>query len=463
MRRSVLVFWAFTITLAGATGAHAAGDEGGNSTNWPSFRGPNAGGIARRCTVPVHWNAEEGENVRWKTPIPGLAHSSPIVWEDRVFVSTAVSDDPNPYLRVGLYGESPDHPEKVRHKFQLYCLDKDTGAVIWERTAREGIPQVKRHIKSTHANSTPATDGKHVVVFFGSEGLYCYDFDGILKWKKDLGYLDSGAFNAPELQWGFGSSPIIYDNLVIVLCDVNNQSFIAALDVHSGKEVWRTLRDEVATWGTPTVYRQDEHERIAVNGYEHIGGYDLRTGKEIWKMHGGGDVPVPTPVAAHDLIFITNAHGQAPLYAVRTSARGDITLEDGETKNDHVAWSRDRIGNYMQTPLVYGGYLYCCRDYGILACYDAQTGKKQYRTRLAGGVGFTASPVAADGKIFFTSEVGDVYVVKAGPEYELLAKNPLGEICMATAAISNGTLFFRTQHHVMAIGGEPTQTESAPD
>ena len=436
----------------------------GGGVNWPSFRGPSASGVAKGYAAPTTWNVPKSENVKWKTPIPGLAHSSPIVWGDRVFVTTAVSEDENPYLRVGLYGESPDHPEKVVHQYRVYCLDKADGAIVWEKTAHSGIPKVKRHIKATHANCTPATDGKHIVAFFGSEGLYCYDFEGKLLWKKDLGYLDAGAFNAPELQWGFGSSPIIYGGLVITQCDVNNQSFIAAFDVHSGAEVWRSLRDELPTWGTPTVHEGRGRTQVIVNGYKHIGGYDPHTGKELWRLEGGGDVPVPTPVVAFDLIFITNAHGRKkPVYAIRSTATGDISLGDDETSNAHMAWSHMKIGNYMQTPIVYGDFLYCCRDSGILACYDARTGKKQYRKRLARGVGFTSSPVAADGKIYHASEEGDVYVIKAGPEFELLATNPLGDICMATPAISEGTLIYRTRHHVIAISDKPQPTPSGSE
>lgn len=231
------------------------------SGNWPSFRGPRASGIADGQNPPTTWDAPKGLNVRWKTPIPGLGHSSPIVWGERVFITSAVSSNAEPYLRVGLYGESPDHPEDLIHHYRVYCLDKRSGKVIWKSTAHSGKPRVKRHIKSSHANSTPATDGKHVVAFFGSEGLYCYDMDGKLLWKRDLGYLNAGAFDAPEIQWGFGSSPIIYKDQVIVLCDVNNQSFIAAFERHCGKELWRTLRDEVPTWGTPTVHEADGRAR----------------------------------------------------------------------------------------------------------------------------------------------------------------------------------------------------------
>lgn len=444
--------------------AHAAGPGG---VEWPSFRGKQAGGVADGFPLPTNWNIETGEHIKWKTPIPGLAHSSPIIWGDRIFVTSAVSSDPNPYLRVGLYGESPKHEENVEHDFRVYCIDKKTGKVIWEKSAYHGIPKAMRHIKATQANCTPATDGKYVVAFFGSEGLYCYDLDGKLIWSKDFGFLDSGPAGADDLQWGFASSPIIYDGKVIILCAVRNDSFLAVFDVRDGHEIWRTSRESYPGWGTPTVTASGGRVQVITNGYKHIGGYDLATGAELWKMHGGGDVPVPTPIVAHDLIYITSAHGaDAPVFAIRTTATGDITPNDSETggsedsegankaaaTNDTIAWSNLRIGNYMQTPLVYGDLLYCCRDSGIMACYNARTGEKQYRKRLASGVGFTASPVAGDGKIYFTSEEGDVFVIKTGPEYKLIAQNKIGEICMATPAISEGSLFFRTRSELIAVG-----------
>ncbi len=427
---------------------------GASPSNWPSFRGPHARGVADGQKTPTSWNVETGVNVKWKTPIPGLAHSSPIVWGNRVFVTSAVSNDPKPYLRVGRYGESPDHPEELVHEFRVYCLDRTSGKVVWEKTATSGIPKVKRHIKSTHANSTPATDGKHVVAFFGSEGLYCYDFAGKLIWQKDLGLLDAGAFDAPEIQWAFGSSPIIYNDMVIVQCDVNNQSFIAALDVKDGKERWRTLRDTSPCWGTPTVHQSAERTQVIVNGYKYMGGYDLATGNELWRLVGGGDVPVPTPYVAHDLIFITNAHGPGrPIYAIRLGASGDISLKGEEKSNEFIAWHRPMRGSYIPTTIVYGDYLYVGDDRGILSCYKATTGEKVYRERLAGkrGGSYSASPVAADGKIYFSSEDGEIHVIKAGPKYELLATNPMGEVCLTTPAIADNTILIRTRDHVFAI------------
>jgi len=453
-------------------------------TNWPQFRGSFARGVADGFATPTKWNVESGENIKWKTPIPGLAHSSPIIWGDKLFVTTAVSTDPNPYLKVGLYGESPIHEEKVDHDFRLLCLDKNSGKILWDKSAYKGVPKVMRHIKATHANCTPATDGKHVVAFFGSEGLYCYDFDGNQVWKKEFPVLDAGPPGADELQWGFASSPIIHDGKVFLFISVRNDSYLAAIDVRDGNEIWKTPRESDPCWATPTVDAGGDQggsapggrPQVIVNGYKRLGGYDLKTGKELWWLKGHGDIPVPTPVVAHGLIFITNAHGgKSPVYAIKTTAEGDITYADDEsagagssgppaTPGTHMAWAHLNIGNYMQTPLVYTSplpsgegkgegapLLYLCRDQGIMACYEAKTGKKVYRERLAEGVGWTASPVAADGKVYFTNEEGEVQVIKAGPTFEVLSKNSLGDITMTTPAISEGVLFFRTRANVIAV------------
>ena len=435
--------------LLDSTAASAESDG-----NWPQFRGPSARGILDGQNLPLEWNAESGKNIKWKKRIPGLAHSSPIVWGERLYLTSAVSNNPDPYLRTGLYGDISEDTEEIVHHFRLFCLSKRTGELIWEQTAHSGIPRVKRHVKSSHANPTPATDGKHLVACFGSEGLYCYDLQGKLLWKQDLGLLDSGYFNAPNVQWAFGSSPIIYDKFVIVQCDVNNQSFLAAFEVETGKEVWRTLRDEVPTWGTPTAYKNADRTQVIVNGYRHIGGYDLTTGSELWRMRGGGDIPAPTPYVAHDLIFLTNAHGPGmPIYAIRTGAQGDISLAGDQTSNEYVAWSRPRRGSYMPTTIVYGDRLYVGDDRGILTCYQAQTGEQVFREGLAGGrSAYSASPVASDGRIYFTSEDGDIHVIKAGTKYELLATNSMGEPCLATPALSNGMIFIRSSRHIFGIG-----------
>ncbi len=424
-----------------------AGDE-----NWPSFRGPRASGVVEGSPAPVRWDVPKGQNVKWKVPVPGLAHSCPVVWEDRVYVVTSVREG-EAELRIGLYGSIQPVDEPMPHRWMVLCLDKATGKTLWSRTAHEGVPRVKRHPKSSHANSTPATDGRHVVCLLGSEGLFCFDVEGKLLWRKDLGPLDSGYYVVPAAQWGFASSPVLHDGRVLLQCDVQKGSFLAALDVKDGREIWRVAREEVPTWGSPTVDVRPGRAQVVVNGYKHIGGYDLETGKELWRMRGGGDIPVPTPIVAHDLVFVTNAHGRmAPIYAILPGAAGDVSLPADQTAGKGVRWSSTRGGNYMQTPIVYGDHLYCCTDAGMLACYDARTGANLYRERLGtGGAGFTASAVGTDGKLYFTSEPGVVHVVRAGPRFEVLSRNEMGDPCMATPAISGGTLFFRTRGHLVAV------------
>ena len=421
--------------------------------NWPSFRGANASGIADGENPPTNWDAAKSINVKWKTPIPGLGHSSPIVWGDRIFVTTAISSDPKSEFRPRLEERLESAKDLSRHTWRVYCLNKNTGKILWETTAHEGVPKTKRHPTGSQANATPATDGKHLVVFFGSEGLYTYDYNGKLLWKQDLGVLNAGWSYDPDFEWGFGSSPIIYQNLVIVQCDIQKDSFIAAYDIGDGKQVWRASRDELSSWSTPTVHQGKNRAELITNG-RNIRGYDPLTGKELWRLSGKADLAVGTPFVARDLIFVTDSWPDQPFYAIRLGAAGDISLKDGELSNQYVAWSKRRGGPwYLPTALVYGDLLYTCSNNGFLAVYDAKTGDRIYHTRIGGkGGGYSASPVAADGKIYLTSEDGDIYVIKAGPKYELLATNPMGEVSMATPAISDGVIIVRTQHHIYGIG-----------
>jgi outer membrane protein assembly factor BamB len=341
-----------------------------------------------------------------------------------------------------------------KHTWKVYALNKQTGKILWERIAYEGVPKTKRHTKATFANSTPATDGKYVVVFFGSEGLYCYDVKGKLVWKKDLGVIDSGWFFDPDYQWGAASSPIIYKNLAILQCDQSKGSYIAAYDLKTGKQVWRTERDEIPSWGTPTIVESKSRVELVTNGTRAIRGYDPLTGKELWKMTGNPEVTATTPIAAHDLIFIANSYRpNQPVYAIKQGlANGDISLKDGKETNEFVVWSKQRGGAYMPTPVVYGDLMYVCNNNGVLFVYDAKTGERAYQGRVPEkGGSFSASPVAANGMIYFASEDGDVHVIKAGPKYEFVASNPVGEIMMATPAISDGMIFIRAQHHVFAV------------
>lgn len=430
-------------------------------TNWPSFRGPNADGVSKGSATATTWDSETSKNILWKQSIPGLGHSSPIIWGERLFVTTAINQRKTAPLHVGLYGDPESAEDDDVQQWKVFCLNKRSGKVLWERTAHEGVPKLKRHPKATHANCTMATDGTSVVAFFGSEGLYCYDLDGHLRWQKDWGTLRTSPMvynDAPEprgvqLEWGFASSPVIYQERVFVQCDVLTNGFVAALSLEDGRELWHTARDDTATWCTPTICADSRPPQLVVNGWKHMGGYNLETGAEVWRMSGGGDCPVPTPVFWKGLIFLTSGHGpRRPMYSVRADAVGDVSLSGGAETNQYVAWSARRGGSYMQTPLIYGRYLYSCDVDGVLSCYDARTGKQQFKERLGtGGEGFTASPVAAEEKIYFAGEQGSVFVLKPGPSFTVLATNRIGEICMATPAISEGTIFFRAQGHVIAI------------
>ncbi len=421
-------------------------------TNWPQFRGPSAGGVGAGAP-PVEWNAASGKNILWKTAIPGLGHSSPVVWGERIFLTSAVPATGEASLKVGLYGDVTSVKGEPAQTFKVYCLDRRSGKILWEQTAVSGRPKIMRHPKSTHANPTPATDGAYLVVFFGSEGLLAYDLNGKLLWKKDFGVLDAGFYTAPEAQWGFASSPVIFENTVIIQADVQKNSFLAALEAGSGKELWRVSRNDVPAFSTPTVMpytaRGAEGWQVVVNGWRHIGGYDLKTGRELWKLQGVGDIPVPTPVFLDGLAVITNAHGQGrPIFAIRTDAAGDLTKNPAA-----IAWTQERAGNYTQTPLLHSGLGYFCFDNGVLTVYRLATGERLYQQRLGGGAsGFSSSPVAAGGRLYITNEEGHSFVLALGSQYRLLAENDLGETVMATPAISGDVLYIRSARRLFAIG-----------
>jgi outer membrane protein assembly factor BamB len=420
-------------------------------SDWPQFRGPAASGVASG-SPPIEWNVQSGKNILWKTEIQGLGHSSPIIWGDRIFVTSAVAEKGASNLKTGLYGDIEPVMDEGPQKFNVYCVDRRNGKILWERTAASGVPKIMRHPKSTHASPTPATDGKHVIVSFGSEGLFAYDLSGTLLWKKDFGVLDAGFYMVPDAQWGFASSPVIHEGVVIIQADVQKNSFVGAFDVKTGKELWRTPRNDVPTFGTPAVVPYTAGGtnglQVVVNGWHHIAGYDFKTGKELWMLKGGGDIPVPTPVFADGLIIITNAHGSGrPIYAIRGDASGDIT-----GSKTAIAWSVDRAGNYMQTPLLDRNIGYFCFDNGMLTTYQLSSGEKLYQQRLGGTTGFTSSPVAATDRLYITNEDGHTFVLAKGSEYKLLGENDIGETVMASAAISGNVLYVRGRNHLFAIG-----------
>ena len=428
----------------------AAPDAG----SWPSFRGPRASGVAEGQNLPDHWDGAKGENILWRTSIPGLAHSSPVVWGNRVFVTSAVSSNPNATFRPGLYGDGDASDDRSRQRWTIYAVDKQTGTLLWERVAHEGAPVGKRHIKSTYASATPATDGRIVVASFGSEGVYAYDVNGNFLWKVDLGHLDVGAYDIPTFEWGPASSPIIFDGLVILQCDTQADSFLLALKADTGETAWKTAREELPSWGTPTVAMTSSGPELVTNASNFIRGYDPKTGKELWRLGGSSKITAPTPVFDEGVFVIASGRApERPIFVVRPDARGDLTLAVGKTSSDAITWSKTGRGSYMPTPLIYKGVLYVLANNGVFDAYILKTGEEVYRQRLTSvGNGFSASPVAADGKIYLTNEDGDILVVAAGPEFKAIATNSMGELVMATPALSGGVMYVRSAHSLFAIG-----------
>ncbi len=426
-----------------------------HAAEWPQFRGPDASGLDAAKPLPVEWNVETGLNVRWQTPLPGLGHAAPIISGDRIYVATAVGPGDSE-LKVGLYGDIEPVEEGGTHQWRLLAVARKSGEVLWNVLGHEAVPRVKRHPKSTHCNSTPATDGRRLVAIFGSEGLFCFDTNGKLRWKADLGLMDAGYYVVPSAQWGFASSPVIYDGKVIVLCDVQTNSFLAAFELDTGKELWRTARHDVPTWGCPAIVESGNRKQIVVNGWRQSGGYDFADGRELWRLKGGGDIPVPTPIFAHGLIYLTSAHGNLrPMRAIRPDATGDITAPTPGGTNAAIAWVHPRQGCYMQTPIAVSNRVYGCTDNGVVTCFDGPTGRILYSERLGGPAqGYTASPVSDGRHLYFPGETGKVLVVPVSERFSTIATNDLGDIAMAAPAIADGTLFFRTRGKLLAIGSK---------
>jgi outer membrane protein assembly factor BamB len=423
--------------------------------NWPSFRGPGTSGVAPAGQPPAVWNVRSGQNIAWKTEIPGLAHSGPIVWGQRIFVTTAVPLQktevevvPGDYSIGGVEAAK----DMVRHAWRLVALDRATGAILWTRTLHEGLPRVKRHRKSSHASATPATDGRYIVALLGSEGLFCTDMDGRLLWRRDLGVMDTGEVHDPQYQWGPASSPLIVDDLVIVQNDRQQDSFLAAYDLQTGREVWKTPRNEKPAWASPVLFPSSDGPQVVTNSPSFIRGYDPRTGRELWRMRDEAEMKIATPLAAGEFLVLTGGAptGGRPIYVLRAGALGDISLKPGEERNAHVVWKTERGSPFAPTPLARDGHLYVPSDKGVLTVYDLRNGQRIYQQRIGSGF-FSASPVAAGSQLYVTSEDGEIYVLRMGREFELLATNSMGEVCLATPALSGDMLIVRTRSHLYGI------------
>jgi outer membrane protein assembly factor BamB len=421
---------------------------------WPGFRGPNGSGIADGQRLPLEWDSAAGKNIRFTTPVEGFSVSSPIIWGNRIFLLSAVSSAANRTFRTGLYGDVTPVDELSEHRWLLYALDTKDGRIVWERELARQAPGTKRHPKSSQANSTPVTDGKRIVSVLGPTGfLYCHDVEGNLLWKKEIGVLNAGWFYDPDYQWGHSSSPILYDGRVIVQADVHGSSFIAAYDLETGNDLWRTAREgEIPTFSTPAIFRGPSGDEIVTNGTK-IRGYDPKTGTLLWHLGPNSEVVVGSPVTTADLIYVTAGYPPVkPIYAIRPGSRGDLALADGVEKSEALAWSKNRGGTYIPSPLAYRGYFYTNENNGLLAVYEGATGDLVYRARIGGtGGSYAASPIAADGRLYFTTEEGETFVVEAGSEYRLLAKNRVEGVVLSTPAASDGLIVIRTLDRVYGI------------
>ncbi len=424
------------------------------TVHWPGFRGSNADGNGDGADIPTTWDLETGDGVLWRAEVAGLANSSPVIWGNRVFVTTAVAAGIEQTIRTGLTGAGDAVDEEVEHSWRVLAFDKWTGEQLWDTEIGRAIPRSKRHFKATQANSTPATDGKHIVVVFPTAGLACLNMAGEVLWHHDLGSLNAGAFTDPGIEWGFASSPVIYGNKAILQVDVHDGQYLAAWDLESGRELWRTERDVAPSWATPTLLEGPDGDELIVNG-STIHAYDPETGIELWSLGPNSELVVATPIVHNGVAFVSAGYPPIkPIYAVPAGMRGDLEVKPGKA-HPSLLWSHGIGGAYMPTPLHYRSLLYIVHHNGRIVVYDPRDGSPIYKSRFSRTGAFTASPVAANGKLYVSTEEGLLYVLEAGTRYKELAVHDFGEPLMATPAISEGLLVLRTPSGVIALGKRP--------
>ena len=429
--------------MLAVTGAAGAGE------NWPQFRGPGAMGVAEHARLPDLWSPTE--NVVWKQDIPGRGWSSPVVWENHVFITTVSTEGKAWEARKGLYfGGERFKPPAGKHHWKVICLSLETGKVVWKKTAHSGVPQSSIHIKNSYASETPITDGERVYAYFGNQGLYCYTVGGKFLWKKEW-----PAYKT-RFGWGLAASPVLHKGRLYIVNDNEQQSFLVALDAKTGTEVWKVKREgEKSNWSTPFIWENKLRTEIITPGSRKNRAYDL-DGKLLYQFSGNSSITIATPYAKFGLLYVTSGYvgdRRKPVFAIRPGAKGDISLESDEDSNEHVAWCQRRAGPYNPSTIVYGDLMYVLLDRGLVACYEAKTGKRVYGPEriVARGGAFTSSPWAYNGKIFFLDENGVAYVLKAGREFKLLRANRLNlkeDMCMATPAIVGGKLLIRTDARI---------------
>lgn len=434
-----------------------------SSDNVPRFLTGRLPSEEATATPPAHWSATE--NVAWKTDLPGLGWSSPVVWGDRVFVTTCVNTGEDRPPRKGLYLEdlNANNYEKTEdeHLWKVYCLDLNSGDIVWEQVAHQGIPAKPHHIKNTLASETATTDGKRVYARFGNVGLFCYDLDGNLLWE----HLEKP--RETHMGWGTSQSPIVYKDRVYLVNDNQEESFLVALDAKTGDEVWRVERDEKTNYSTPFIWENDQRTELVVSAIGWARSYDL-DGNLLWKLKGKSILAIPTPQAYDGLLHLTSGHviwGENPMYAIRPGASGDISLEEGETSSEYIVWHQPDAGPYHPTPLIVDDQMYVLLDRGFMTSYNAQTGAEIYgKQRIPKGRAFTCSPWSYDDKLFCINEDGVTFAIKLGPEFEVLYTNDLQEddMCMATPVIVGDRLLIRTAARMYCIANT-NQTPQAAD
>ncbi len=413
---------------------------------WPQWRGPFGNGMAKG-DAPTEWS--DTKNVAWKTPIPGRGHSTPVIWGDRIFLTTAVPTGkttgataaaPQQGRRGGFGGGGAATGQE--HRFVVLCLDRKTGKTLWEQAVKVATPHEGYHQRyGSFASNSPITDGERVYAFFGSRGLFCYDLDGRLLWKKEYPPLQM------KMQFGEGSAPTLSGERLILNVDHEAASFIVALDKKNGNELWRTARDETSSWSTPLVVEHQGRRQIVVSASSKVRAYDLQTGKLLWDCAGLGANAIPAPVAQNGIVYVMTGFRNPNLMAIRLDRQGDLTGSDA------VLWTNQRGNSYTPSPVLDDNKLYFLTDSGMLSCLNATTGQPYYQQqRLPKPANFKASPVGAAGKLYLATEDGDVVVVKMGERFEVLATNTLGnQGFIASPVIAEGSLYLRSQEALYCI------------